>query len=240
MCSIIVVEWALPVSGNWERIPKHLCIFSPSPKQGHCLTVNLMELCQERNMAKKFRSFLIFLIEYPFAIVVRNRTWPTRWWRTGLILRKQGRNEYLKTKMNYVVRFSFLNRNPNEGTTKDISADWPEYSLDNQHYLEINTSLMDNGNSAVGYSFRRDYTVFWSRLVPQIYGSNTGACENVAINEFILPDSLQMPWTQSSYVRPKFELESPSAEDLLQLQSQSPEARDTVCGGSGDYIRQTR
>lgn len=135
--------------------------------------------------------------------------------------------------------FPVFNRNPNEGSTKDITANWPEYSLDSQHYLEINTSLMDNGNSAVGYSYRRDYSVFWSRMVPQIYGSKSEACDNVAINEFTLPESLRMPWTESFYVRPKFELESPNADDLAKFEMQSREARDTVCGGSGDFIRQT-
>lgn len=129
---------------------------------------------------------------------------------------------------------------PNQGSSDDIPAYWPEYSIDNQHYLDFNTSITDSGDDAVGYSFRREYSVFWSRMVPQIYGSKKGVCDEVVINEYERPNAMQLKWKPSQYTRPTFALESPSADDLLNMNAQSPQTRDTTaCEGSGEFIRST-
>nr|XP_039270053.1 uncharacterized protein LOC120344809 [Styela clava] len=132
--------------------------------------------------------------------------------------------------------------NPNEGAKDASPAYWPEYDYNTRHYLELNTSLEDSGNNAVGYSFRRDFSVFWSRMVPQIYGSKSGICESVANNQYSRTKSLNVWGAETALKRPKFKLDQPDEDDFLKLKSfpKTISSREgSVCEGTGDFIRAT-
>ena len=72
----------------------------------------------------------------------------------------------------------FSTRDPNVGPNDHtIPANWPAYDLETKNYLEINGSLTENGNAAVGSSYREDFTAFWNVLIPQVWDSSLHTCD---------------------------------------------------------------
>ncbi|CAK8684419.1 unnamed protein product [Clavelina lepadiformis] len=79
--------------------------------------------------------------------------------------------------MTYWTNFAWSgdpNVGPNDHT---IPANWPAYDLETKNYLEINGSLTENGNAAVGSSYREDFTAFWNVLIPQVWDSSLHTCD---------------------------------------------------------------
>jgi len=90
----------------------------------------------------------------------------------------QGERDASEAMMTYWTNFAWTG-DPNEGPgwRDNTPAEWKAYDLENKYYLEINGSIKDNGDSAVGSNYRSDYFAFWERLVPQIWKSADGECD---------------------------------------------------------------